>query len=260
MDLERHAVCDVSRRPGVGAARRGSFRGVGGAVAASPASILSGALTGWWDDGSATMTGASWTNRTGGTAFTQGTGGLQPATGTAINGRPTLQTDGVDDRMDAASVATLYTTSAFCLWMVVRPLGVLIAGPPVGTATRCFATDVGGYTAAGCATDARGITFDTNYDITTTPGVMSTGTVYQIRLRLDAGTLYYRLRNSGGTVGEGSVVAGNLGGGGALRFGTDYLAANGQSFDVGAIVTANAAPSAGQLSAMDAWTFGKWGV
>lgn len=236
--------------------------GAGGGVAA-PGAILAANLTGLWDDASATMTGATWTNQTGGTNFTQGTGANQPIAGTAINGRPTLQTDGSNDRMDAAAISVLLTSSAFCVWGVARPLGALIAGPAVGTATRVFITDggTGGYMAAGVATDPRGVSFDSGYDITTTPGAMLTNTVYQWRLRLSGGTLYYRLRNTGGVVGEGSVTAGNLGAmTGLLRFGTDYLGANAQSMDVAAIVTANIAPSAQQLTDMDAWTFSKWGV
>jgi len=252
----------MGRRIGAPLVRAGGLVGLGGGgEVRDPASILGVNATGIWDDRSATFTGATWTNQAGGTHFTQGTGANQPPSGTAINGRPTIQPDGVADFMDAGAISGLLSASAFCVWAVVRPLGTLSAGPPTVTSAPLFVTDNAGYIALTCATDPRGICFDTAYRTTTATGTMVSGTVYQVRLRLDSGTLYYRLRNSGGVVGsEGSIACGNVGVmTGLLRLGRSYLS-NYQQADIAAIYTANVAPNAGNLSAMDLWTFRRWGV
>ena len=232
--------------------------------APDPSAIFGANATGIWDDRSASFTGATWTNQAGGTDFTQVTVAHQPPAGTAINGRPTIQPDGVSDFMDAGTIASLLgaSSTAYGIWAVVRPIGALVAGPPASTSDRFFITDTNGFMGLSAHSDPRGLHYSAVPTLfrTSTPGTMNTGEVYQVRLYLSGGTLRYRLATAGGVVGEGSVGSvPAMGAAGNLRLGRSYLAVY-QQCDVAAVYTANVAPSAGQLAAIDAWTRSRWGV
>jgi len=90
----------------------------------------------WFDaadtDTITVATGASqWDNKSGdsGRDATQGTGGLQPATGTrTINGLNALDFDGVDDLMSIAGVRSIFSISAnFTFFIVIQSD---VAAPP----------------------------------------------------------------------------------------------------------------------------------
>lgn len=222
------------------------------------------ALTGWWDHLSDGQTGASWANRvsSSATALTQANPTFQPAAGTPINGRSTLQSDGVDDFMDDAAISVLLTATAYGIWTIARPLGTLLAQTPINADTDLFVTDVGGYIAQGMATDPRGVSFSVLYERTSSPGTMVSGTVYQVRSRVEAGTLYFRLRDATGTLGEGTAAVGAIGAmGGGLRLARTYTVNNFfTQVDFGAVITTKRAPTADEQAAMDTWIFALWGV
>lgn len=163
--------------------------------------------------------------------------------------------------MAAAAISAMLSDTALLLLCVARPQGVLIAGPPVAISTPSFVADSAGYICMSCASDPRGVAFDVGTRITTSPGVMVSGTVYQLRLILGGGVLRYRLRTAAGVVGEGtkSGVAALGSMAGLLRFGRAYFAGT-QSADFAAIVSARFEPSAAQLAELDRWTFKRWGV
>lgn len=132
----------LGRRPGAGAARRGGFRGIGGARPVfGPASVGGGTLLVWLEsDYGITLNGgnvSAWADRVPATdqGVSQGTAAIQPAynaTDAHFNNRPSLQTDGgdylSDDAIDAALsclhsgvggtlvVVPRFTTSAGVTW------------------------------------------------------------------------------------------------------------------------------------------------
>ncbi len=129
------------RRPGA-RFNRGRIPERQGAVQQTPLTIL-GSLA-WWvraDPGITTGTGVSaWADQSGnGVNFTQGTGSAQPAfVAGAINGKPTVLFDSVDDVMSASWARSAPGTQPFYIWFVARQvtwiasrglLGDYAAGP-----------------------------------------------------------------------------------------------------------------------------------
>lgn len=96
----------------------------GRSLSASPLTIL-GSLA-WWvraDQGITLAAGVSqWNDLSGnGVNFAQGTAGFQPAlVASAINGRPAVQSDGVDDALTASWARVAPGTQPFYLWLVCR--------------------------------------------------------------------------------------------------------------------------------------------
>jgi len=126
-----------SRRPGQ-RFNRGRIATAAPAAAApvTPLTIL-GSLA-WWvraDLGITIGTGVSaWADQSGNAVnFTQGTGASQPTlVASAINGKPAVQFDGVDDRMNATFARVAPGTQPFYLWLVMKQIawtaGVRIIG------------------------------------------------------------------------------------------------------------------------------------
>lgn len=248
----------MARRIGSPLVRPGGLRGLGGGAAVlDPQSLFGTSLKRCFDFRSASMTGALWTDQTGNANATQGTGGLQPSAGTAINGRATLSGDGVDDTMVAGAVPWT-TTSGWTVYVVGRT-GTLAAG--TADSGDCVWSESGGYAMAGLTTTCDAARFDSAYRNTSPTRALANATVFCRRTSEDGGTSG-TLRDRISGFAESTVVysaalgstAGNL-----LLF-KNYGAATEAQVELAAVYVVNRVATSAENAAMNAWISSVFGV
>ena len=241
------------RRVTTGANAVGSASANSNTLAAqTPATIRGANKTGWFDEGSSTMTGASWVDRDAIGNLTGGGGAANPSAGTAINGHATLSWDGGDIQTGSA-ISNRIAAAAFGVWAVIRTG----ASP---------ATESAPMTDPGLVCDDFQ---EWNISITTTPrmsvldstvkstaaGTMAASTVYSIRAYHDGTTLHFK---SSGTIDK-TGTAGTIDAlTGTMKVGTSDT--TGTVVEIAALIFMNATPTAQQILDMDAWCLNYGGV
>lgn len=209
----------------------------------------------WWyradDPGITIGTGVSgWPDKSGnGVNLAQGTGAAQPAfIASAINGRPAVRGDGVDDALSAAWVRVAPGTQPFYVWLITKPV-VWVNGPCLlGDFPSGFTVEQSGVTPAiiqACASVGN----------SNSAGVV--GSYRRIEVQFGNSIADYI------KIGATNVTGTNSGN--AVGSGTLQLFALGNSTLFSNVEIAEAfcflgAPSAGQRAALDAYCTSLYGA
>lgn len=224
--------------------------------AQTPATIMSTAAKGIWDDRSATMTGATWTDQAAINNLT-GAGGAQPGAGTAINGHATLSFDGVDDFMTGTgNIGTRMTNNAYGIWWVLRT-GNAVVTESTPMTDRALVADSFQEFAIGVTTTPRHTVLDTTNKSTANGSTYANSTVYAGRAYHDGSNLHHKVTGTTDqTVAAGTIDAMT----GVFRVGINSSGATFTKMDLAALYVMNATPSAQQILDMDGWEFCLAGV
>jgi hypothetical protein len=232
---------------------RGRIASGGSAAPITPLSIL-GSLA-WWvraDLGITIGTGVSaWADQSGNNVnFAQGTGGFQPLfVASAINGKPAVRGDGVDDLLSAAWARGAPGTTPCYFWLIAKAVSWIN-----------FAVLLGDYTSA-----SNGATIQ---QITTSPTVrtlqnganvnngMTVGSYFRIEWQLVNSAADYL--NIGTTNTTGS--AGNVASLGTFQLFSAPVGGVSSNIEIAEAFAFFGAPNAGQRAALDAYCTARYGV
>lgn len=178
----------------------------------TPQTIL-GSLAWWYradDPGITIGTGVSgWPDKSGNAVhLAQGTGTLQPAfLASAINGRPAVQGDGVDDFLAAAWARAAPLTQPFYIWLILRQDSF--------TSGETF---LGDFAANGLILEQRGASPNLdmfNGSIANANGGAAIGAFARVEYQFTGSALDYC--KAGAAAATTGASAGNNAGGGTLR-------------------------------------------
>ena len=223
----------------------------------APVVIFGANLTGSFDFRSASMTGASWTDLASVADLAGGGGAADPTAGTDINGRATLLFDGSDNYMQGGTLANRLTTAGGGVWIVGRSL-TLVAGSGNPNAEASTWSITSGWAGATLVktTGPQAYAYTSEYKDTPSVATFADNTVFAQRWSHDGATLAHKITGQA----ESTIGCGTIGGGGNFRVGLNWQGTVYPNMEVAAIYTCNVAPSAGQISDMDAWITYYWGV
>ena len=232
---------------------------MGMGVTWTPAALGS-KLTLWTDERDLVVTGSGysdWGNQIVGGAndLAQTTDASRPESGATINGYAAPNFDGTADFMTGAAISNFISASAYFA-RVIFSADALGPAPTVGYSEALIAGETGGYWYPfSLSTSGVQCGHWDGSNKQTSRVAVSAGTSYRARAQFSGGSLGLRVAGTTAT----PVAAGNV----SVLTGTLRIGYRGSAYydgKIASLIICNAALTAGEIAALDAYDAAKYGV